>query len=93
MEKVERRSLKYIRLAAYLASQPGAVERLVMTLDEIENVVGETLPPNARFPSWWKNDERKMHSRAWLTAGWRVGGMTSNPSQVEFLREASATSG
>ena len=85
-EKTERRSLKYIRLAAYLAKQPGGVERLVMTLPEIEEVVGETLPSNARFPSWWRNDDRRMHSRAWLTAGWRVGSMMGDTAQVEFVR-------
>ena len=84
--RAERRSLKYIRLAAYLAGQPTEVERIVLTLREIEEVVGDTLPPNARFPSWWRNDERKMHSRAWLTAGWKVGGMVGESAEVEFLR-------
>ena len=86
-ERTERRSLKYIRLAAFLAGQPGGVDRLVMSLPEIEEVVGERLPPNARFPSWWRNDEKRMHSRAWLTAGWRVGAMIGERSQVEFVRE------
>lgn len=87
--KVQRRSLKYIRLAAFLAGQPGGVDRVVMTLPEIEEVVGETLPNDARFPSWWRNDERKMHSRAWLTAGWKVGQIEGDKSQVEFLRVGS----
>lgn len=84
--KTERRSLKYIRLAAFLAAQPVDAERIVMTLPEIEEVVGETLPHNARFPSWWRNDERKMHARAWLTAGWRVGQMAGERAEVEFVR-------
>ena len=83
----ERRSLKYIRLAAYLAKQPEGVDRLEMSLDEIEEVVGERLPSGARFPSWWKNDNRRMHSRAWLTAGWKVARMEGGGSMVEFLRE------
>ena len=85
-EKTERRSLKYIRLAAYLAKQPNNVERIVMSLTEVEGIVGETVPPTARFPSWWKNDPRRMHSRAWLTAGWEVGGMVSQRAEVEFVR-------
>jgi hypothetical protein len=83
----ERRSLKYIRLAAYLAKQPDGVDRLHMSLDEIEEVVGERLPSGARFPSWWKNDSRRMHSRAWLTAGWEVSRMEGGGSSVEFLRQ------
>ena len=82
----ERRSLKYIRLAAYLASQPADVDRLKMSLGEIEQIVGEELPSNARFPSWWRNDDRKMHSRAWLTAGWRVGLVEGRDGSVEFVR-------
>ncbi|MDQ3940187.1 MAG: hypothetical protein M3238_02425 [Actinomycetota bacterium] len=85
-EKTERRSLKYIRLAAHLAGQPPAVDRLTLTLPEIEEIVGESLPPTARFPSWWRNDERKMHSRAWLTAGWRVDQVGSERSEVHFVR-------
>ena len=86
--RAERRSLKYIRLAAYLAGQPTEIERIVLTLPEIEEVVGDTLPPNARFPSWWRNDERKMHSRAWLAAGWEVEEMNSSEQSVVFRRHA-----
>lgn len=82
----ERRSLKYIRLAAHLASQPPDVERITLSLPEIEDIVGETLPSNARFPSWWRNDDRKMHSRAWLTAGWKVDGVAGDHHAVDFVR-------
>jgi hypothetical protein len=83
----QRRSLKYIRLAAYLADQPSSLDSIVMRLDEIEGVVGDKLPANARFPSWWRNDEHRMHSRAWLAAGWKVGAMNSPDSTVTFVRE------
>ena len=85
--KQERRSLKYIRLAAHLAAQPPEIERITLTLPEIEQIVGEELPANARFPSWWRNDDRRMHSRAWLTAGWRVDGI-GGKAGVEFVRTA-----
>lgn len=85
--KRERRSLKYIRLAAHLAAQPPEIRHLTLSLPEIENIVGEELPSGARFPSWWRNDDRRMHSRAWLTAGWRVDGM-GDEAHVEFVRDA-----
>jgi hypothetical protein len=85
-QKTPRRSLKYIRLAAYLAGQPTDVRRLVMSLDEVEEVVGETLPPNSRFPSWWRNDARKMHARAWLAAGWEAERMNTGDHTIEFVR-------
>lgn len=81
-----RRSLKYIRLAAYLADQPTSVALLEMTVAEIESVVGEDLPSNARFPSWWRNDDRRMHARAWLTAGWVVKEMVGPEEKVIFSR-------
>ena len=52
--------MKYIRLAAFLAGQPAEIECIRMSIPEIEEVVGERLPANARLPSWWRNDERKM---------------------------------
>jgi hypothetical protein len=82
----QRRSLKYIRLAAYLAGQPPGVDRIAMSLDEVQELVGAALPSNSRFPSWWRNDERKMHSRAWLAAGWHVEKMRSQDGIVIFVR-------
>ena len=82
----DRRSLKYIRLAAFLAGQPAGVNRLVMSLPEIEALVGDSLPSDARFPSWWRNDDRKMHSRAWMAAGWEVTEVRSEEEQVVLAR-------
>ena len=84
----ERRSLKYIRLAAHLADQPADVERVSMSFPEFEDILGETLPENARYPSWWRNDPRKMHSRAWLTAGWETEGMVGAEGRVVFARRS-----
>jgi hypothetical protein len=83
----QRRSLKYIRLAAYLAGQPTGVNEIVMSMGELEDVVGDQLPPNSRFPSWWRNDDKKMHSRAWLSAGWEVSEMDNGGSRVVFVRK------
>lgn len=81
-----RRSLKYIRLAAFLADQPSSVDHLEMSVAEIESIIGESLPTNARYPSWWRNDDRKMHARAWLTAGWIVEAMSRTDEVVVFAR-------
>ena len=81
-----RRSLKYIRLAAFLADQPSSVDHLEMSVKEIETVIEESLPTNARYPSWWRNDDRKMHARAWLTAGWIVESMSRADEVVVFAR-------
>lgn len=89
----ERRSLRYIRLAAHLARQPDAVTRIVLSIDDIAAIIGKSLPPNAGFPSWWRNDDRRMHSRAWLTAGWEVVEVRGARREVVFRRvEAKASS-
>ncbi len=85
-ETQERRSLKYIRLAAHLAGRPAETARVTMAIQEIEDLVGQKLPFNARFPSWWRNDTHRMHSRAWLTAGWEVESMNSKRAEVVFVR-------
>ena len=88
MSTDQRRSLKYIRLAAHLANLPTDVDRHVMTVAEIEEIVGEELPRMSRFPSWWRNDERRAHSRAWLTAGWQVDEIFRSADQVVFVRRS-----
>lgn len=80
----ERRSLKYIRLAAHFAARPPDDHTVVLRLDEIEELIGEPLPRIARFPSWWKNDRHRMHARAWLTAGWYVAEMDAGSLTVVF---------
>jgi hypothetical protein len=86
----KRRSLSYIRLAAFLASQPPGRDVIELSVDEIADLVDEELPANARFPSWWRNDPRRMHSRAWLTAGWEVARMGSRTASVVFVRRKDA---
>ena len=88
-EPKERRSLRYIRLAAWLADQPQDLDRITLSREQIEELIGESLPPVARFPSWWRNDTRKAHSRAWMTAGWQVE--TLDREEVVFIRKASST--
>jgi hypothetical protein len=90
-ENLERRSLKYIRLAAYLAGQSPEVYRLTMSFPEISRLVGEELPSDARYPSWWRNDDRRMHSRAWMTAGWEVEDVSGRDARVVFVRRSGET--
>ncbi len=86
----KRRSLSYIRLAAFLASQPPGRASVELSLDEIAELVDEELPANARFPSWWRNDPKRMHSRAWLTAGWEVARTGGARGTVLFVRRRDA---
>ena len=73
-------------MAAYFAGLPADETEVRLTISEVEELVGQPLPTNARFPSWWRNDEHKMHSRAWLTAGWQVDHMDVDTAEVVFTR-------
>lgn len=81
-----RRSLSYIRLAAFFAAQPSGLERLELSVAAVESIVGESLPPAARYPSWWRNDAGKAHARAWLTAGWRLAEADLRQGRLSFER-------
>lgn len=85
-EVQQRRSLRYIRLAAHFASQPIGVDRVELTIPEIEQLLANDLPIDSRQPSWWRNDRKRMHSRAWLTAGWEVTAMDPATNIVVFER-------
>ena len=73
-------------MAAFFAGLPGDETEVRLSISEVEELVGQPLPTNARFPSWWRNDEHKMHSRAWLTAGWQVDHMDVDSAEVVFTR-------
>ncbi len=82
----ERRSLRYIRLAAWFAGLPPEVEQVDLTVDDVERLIEDNLPAAARFPSWWRNDGRRAHARAWLLAGWSVAAYDPLSGRISFER-------
>lgn len=73
---------RYRPLFEYLRAVPKGRQRLVMSFDEVERVLGGrgSLPPSAlrRKSRWWANRAEAAagvvaaHQRAWRDAGWRV---------------------
>lgn len=65
--------LTYTPLRIYLESQ--TAPRLTLTLQEMESILGDHLPPSAyRYPQWWSNSNTNAHpySRAWTDTGYRT---------------------
>jgi hypothetical protein len=60
----------YQPLADFLAAQPGTA--VVLTLAEIEALLGAPLPPAAQEAAWWADAAEAEQARAWLGVGWRV---------------------
>jgi len=83
---MRRKKRTYIRLAAYFAAIPPGTQRVDLTLKDLEQVLGEPLPPHARFPFWWTNSARTVHARAWLFSDWEVVEMDRYSQTVKFHR-------
>jgi hypothetical protein len=51
-----------------------AADQIMLTLPEIEQIIGRSLPRTAWARGWWMNVSGGRQARAWLTAGWQVVG-------------------
>ena len=68
--RIGGRMAKYDGLTAWLRSQ-----KITLTFDQIENIIGNTLPNSAStYRPWWGNESGadSRPCRAWLDAGWEV---------------------
>lgn len=79
---------RYAALADWLQSQPGSIDNIQITFDEIEKIIGRELPPSARkHRAWWANDSvGHRHSQQWLEAGWRRTYLNMSEERVTFAR-------
>lgn len=83
----------YWRLAEFLKGQ--TADRVRMTFEELEAVLGRALPASARrHRAWWGNSAvGHSHARAWLEAGWRVASVDLVREVVVFARAELGTGG
>lgn len=79
---------RYAPLAVWLQQQSLRQEKLSLTFREIEEIIGEALPPSAReHRSWWANDSvGHVQSRQWLEVGWRVSNIVMAEGKIVFTR-------
>ena len=62
---------KYRPLGDFLVRQPEIF--LSIAFDEIEAILGFTLPPSAHnHRAWWANSPSHPQASAWLDVGWKV---------------------
>lgn len=65
-----------------------------MSFTDIEEIIGQDLPPSSRkYPAWWGNNDQggKRHSSAWLNAGWRTEDLALEMEEVSFVRISEPT--
>ena len=80
-----RRGSKYSPLADHLRDSG---EKLVtMTFDEVERVIGDSIPRTARKePWWWTGNHRFTQMQAWTAAGYQCEGVDLQKRVVVFRR-------
>lgn len=75
---------KYAPLARHLRGQSAPVS---MSFSQLENLLGDSLPPSARrHQAWWSNESEGSHvqAHAWLDTGWRVASVDLRAERVVF---------
>jgi hypothetical protein len=79
---------RYAPLAIWLQSQPANQDRIPLSFQEIEDIIGGDLPLSARtHRSWWANDSvGHVQSRQWLDVSWRVAQTNLTEEKVTFAR-------
>jgi CBS domain-containing protein len=88
IEPEDARESRYAPLALCLQGQPLDVDKVEMSFEEIEILIGGRLPRYARqHRSWWANDSTAhVQSIQWLSAGWRASSVSMSAEKVVFSR-------
>ena len=73
---------KFDASGEYLAERPGG--SCLLTFDRIEEILGESLPPDASRREWWTNEQG---AAGWMAAGWKVDSVRPDAGQVRFVRD------
>ena len=77
---------KYEPLSQFLERQPAS--RVSKGFDDLEEILGFSLPRSAKaYEAWWSNNATgHSHARAWLDAGWKTEALDLQKQQVTFVR-------
>ena len=79
---------RYAALADWLQSQPGKVDQVQLSFNQVEEIIKTDLPASARnHRAWWANDAvGHSHSQLWLEAGWRTTYINLSEGKITFSR-------
>ena len=73
---------EWTKFRSFLADRPGEA-RLVLSIAEVERIIGRRLPDEAALPQWWSTCPLLEESEN--GGSWHVGGMPGH-YLVEFVR-------
>ena len=80
---------KYLPLEDWFRRQPTSPGQIELTVDQVEEILGEPLPKSAtKLATWWTNVQPKIqsHRTAWLNNGWMVAEFDQQARWVRFVR-------
>ena len=79
---------RYTPLADWLSSQPGEVDQVTLSFNEIEAIIDGNLPDSARtHRAWWANvTQTHPQSKAWLEVSWGRSYLNMSEERVVFVR-------
>lgn len=64
-------------------------DRIVMTFDEVEDVIGSALPNSKIYPAWWSNNpSNNPMTTVWLAAGYRTEQVDIEGCKLVFRKDA-----
>lgn len=84
---------KYEALENYLRALSPSTKELLLTFQQLEEILGFSLPESAaKYRAWWANQadvSNRPHARAWTSAGFRVDTVRQrgDDSWVRFIRQ------
>ncbi|MDP1739182.1 MAG: hypothetical protein Q8L23_17290 [Caulobacter sp.] len=76
---------RYESLRQFLKASAAA--QTPLSFQEVEKVLGRSLPPSARkHPAWWANTRSHSHAASWLDAGWKTEAVDLGEERLVFVR-------
>lgn len=87
-EAFDSQDSRYAPLAIWLQRVPPSQDRVTLSFEQVETIIGGELPSSARrHNAWWANDSvGHSWSREWLEAGWRKAQISMSEERVTFAR-------
>lgn len=84
----ETDDLRYAPLGRHLRALPASQSGITLSFDEIETILGATLPPSAfKHRQWWANQSGGSRAPHWDAAGFKVDSVDSTRRLVRFVRK------
>jgi len=76
---------KYEALGDFLRQQSN--DRVPMTFDDVERIIGQKLPRSASdYREWWANDATRVNAQVWLAAGFESEQVDMSGRKLVFAR-------